>query len=290
MSSDNKNGSHITTPTGKKLSKVDRYKWEVIDEPGGIGWISKTKLNVDKDYQREHVYERRVLEIAAAWSWKMCGVLMVAQRPDGTYWVFDGQHRKLAADRRDDIRELPCIVFKTQTIAEEATAFVDVNSKRTVPSSVDKFRASLVAGNRTASAVREMIEAAGYKASTANCRHTVRCIKQICDAFDSDQEACKFAWDLCVKLHDGEAIYERIFGGIFYLERWLRRRDMTLLAKGYVASLFRAGMSGIRASIAEAASYHSGGGMRIWAIGVARVVNKNRSSNRIPEAEIGEKG
>jgi len=38
---------------------------------------------------------------------------VVALRDDNKWFVVDGQHRKLAADQRSDIRELPCLVFET---------------------------------------------------------------------------------------------------------------------------------------------------------------------------------
>ena len=78
--------------------KIERYDWKLLDQPGELRMLNKKVLRVDEQYQREAT-EPKVKEIARAWSWLACGALLVAER-DGVYFVFDGQHRALAALRR----------------------------------------------------------------------------------------------------------------------------------------------------------------------------------------------
>lgn len=99
------------TPLG--LDKVQRYGWTMQDKQGEQRQINKNLLLVNDDYQRT-ASASKILEIASEWSWIGCGVIIVAKR-DGSYWVIDGQHRVLAAKRRSDIKEMPCLVLMSKT-------------------------------------------------------------------------------------------------------------------------------------------------------------------------------
>jgi hypothetical protein len=90
----------------KKVDKVTRYGWLEADDLGDLCLLSKRDLNVDNRYQRERKHPK-VLAIARGWSWPACGVLIVAVREDGRYWVVDGGHRWAAAMERSDITHLP---------------------------------------------------------------------------------------------------------------------------------------------------------------------------------------
>src|SRR6185295_1898141 len=92
-------------------TKVKIYKWASLDSPGIPYLLQKGMLQIDRDYQRV-LSEARVLSLAQSWSWLACGSLLVAERSPGEFFVFDGQHRLEAANRRSDIDELPCVVFK----------------------------------------------------------------------------------------------------------------------------------------------------------------------------------
>jgi len=106
--------------TAQSHDKTARYAWTIKNAPGEFLMIPKSELEVDHAYQRDRINQRRVEELARAWDWIACGCLVVALRDDNKWFVVDGQHRKLAADQRSDIRELPCLVFETAGRREEA--------------------------------------------------------------------------------------------------------------------------------------------------------------------------
>jgi hypothetical protein len=92
-----------------QLSKVERYGWEMKDEPGELMHVDKKRLRIDHEYQRS-ANEVKVTEITKRFSWLALGAIVVVRRGDA-YYVVDGQHRVMAAMRRTDIATLPCVVF-----------------------------------------------------------------------------------------------------------------------------------------------------------------------------------
>lgn len=96
---------------GSKIDKIKRYGWKLIDKQGEFMLIEKDELYVDPVYQRSNWNSKKVNDIASAWSWNRCGTLTVAIRDD-KWWIIDGATRKLAADKRSDIKKLPCMVVR----------------------------------------------------------------------------------------------------------------------------------------------------------------------------------
>mgnify|MGYP002682237103 CR=1 FL=1 len=101
-----------------------RYPWAIKNKPGDFLMVPTKELEVDHAYQRDQINERRVQELSRAWDWVACGCLVVALREDNRWFIVDGQHRKLAAELRGDIPELPCLVFETTGRREEALGFL----------------------------------------------------------------------------------------------------------------------------------------------------------------------
>lgn len=85
-------------------------------DPGEFRMIDKAALNID---QRNQISESHVQSIANHWSWTAIGMILVSEQADGTLLVLDGQQRKMAADKRSDIQNLPCLVF-SKNVVEEA--------------------------------------------------------------------------------------------------------------------------------------------------------------------------
>ena len=76
---------------------------------------------------------------------------------DGTYWLIDGNHRRVAAMRLG-LTHLHCKVHTGLTIQEEAKMFVTMNGKRTAPTIGDLFKAELAYHDATAVALKNTIE------------------------------------------------------------------------------------------------------------------------------------
>src|SRR5512139_3011106 len=187
--------------TAPGLEKVTRYNWTVRNAPGQFLMIPKTELEVDPAYQRNRINQRRVDALSRAWDWIACGCLVVALRDDNKWFVMDGQHRKLAADQRSDIRELPCLVFETTSRREEALGFLAINQGRVGVGSLDRYRAQLLSGDTIATAVEAMLKSTGHRAGDKASARTVSCVQCLYNLAQEDRARFERLWPLLAKLH-----------------------------------------------------------------------------------------
>lgn len=129
------------------------------------------ELNIDPAYQRSIDNAPSltlVRKIASFWDWSLFHPLAVARREDGTLWVIDGQHRLAAARLRRDLLDLPCVVSRSASRADEAASFVAMNQQRRALNKLDLFKAAVAGGDSEADAIAAALEAAGLRLA----RHT----------------------------------------------------------------------------------------------------------------------
>lgn len=212
----------MATNTEKKAVRVvgkARDKLAVVDHPGELLMIPKDLLFVDPAYQRK-ANKGMVSKIAANWSWASCGALSVANRGD-VYYVFDGWHRASAAQQRDDIAALPCIVFElAKGVQAEAQAFVQLNTERRSVNAVDKFNAKLTAGDPLTQLVAARLHQIGKEPGYGgkNARNTVACITRILWAFSKYRRDTEALWPMFGELFRDQYFYESVFAGLVWLE------------------------------------------------------------------------
>lgn len=264
--------SNETNPrTGK--SKVQQYRWELKDKPGELVWLHKTSLRVDHDYQRVG-NQQKALAIAQRWSYTACGVIVVAKRTsDQGMYVIDGQHRVLAALKREDVQQLPCIVFESDGPKQEAAGFMDANTQRRMPTSQEKWRAQLMRGDQNTVFVNALITQAGRTVSNYAGPTTVRCLTSMLRAAENDREALGRLWPLIVELSIGQPLHERIFDGLMYVETHLPG-GQSLTEKRWRERVFRITYQGLLDGAQRAATFYSRGGAKVWAIGMLEALNK----------------
>jgi hypothetical protein len=258
-----------------KVSKVQRYGWADASQVGRLEWVPKDRINVDQTYQRDSKSHRAV-KIASEFSWPCFGTLLLARRKDGSLFVVDGQHRLMAAMRRADIVAVPCIIFDSSDVKEEATVFVKANTMSKMVEAADKHRSLVRAEDTVAVELQAMVADAGRTVRVDSGPGTVACIRKMRGLYTSDRGAMVRAWPTIVEVCKGHPLHERILGAIHYLEhhnghghrpsdpRWRKR----LVAVGYCELLQR---------INAAAGYHGKGGDRIHAEGVRNAVNRQLS-------------
>jgi len=263
-------------------SKVDVYKWGVKDQRGTYRDVPKRLLNVDHEYQRTKVSNSRVLEIAKDWSWVACNTLAVARRLDGTLWVMDGQHRKLAADKRDDIQDLPCLVFPVTEKVEEAKGFLNTNIVRGPVSMYDRFNAMVMAGDEHAQAVKRMVEHTGFTIGRTATANSVACLKALLDEHRRNSVLAGRIWQLTVAICQGEPVVDRLYSGLCYLEHFMVRNSFgSLLEAHNREKLIQAGATKIVQKIHQFSAYYGKGGAKVWAQGIADLLNHQRRTRRI---------
>jgi hypothetical protein len=252
--------------------KVARYGWTVTDEPGVLRMLHKDHLLVPAEYQRD-ANEDKVRKIASEWSWLSFGAVIVGHR-GGKYYTIDGQHRVLAAKRRSDVGEVPCVVFKTNDISTEARGFLSVNSGRKPVTAIQKQKALVVAGDETAALVQDTINRCGLEVrSTTNGVDQIKCVALCIRLATEDKNAFRQVLSFVAELSkkDGVAVKERLLEGVWFLHRHcgnglddkrLNRRLRDIGAEQLLEAANRAG------------AFYARGGAKVWADGMLNACNK----------------
>lgn len=119
--------------------------------------IPANMLKVDKLYQRD-ISNARIARICSDFNPDLVNEPKVSQRPDGSYYVFNGQHtavsiRKLFGQNTN----INCKVFHGLTWEEEKELFVKQNGIAKDPTTSEKLRAEYNSKNKD---VVAMVEAA----------------------------------------------------------------------------------------------------------------------------------
>ncbi len=256
------------------LEKVTRYNLSVRNAPGEFLMIPKMELEVDAAYQRNKINQRRVDALTRGWDWIACGCLVVALRDDNKWFVVDGQHRKLAADQREDIQELPCLVFETTSRRDEAVSFLAINQGRVCVGSLDRYKAQLLAGDKTAFAVESLLKSTGHRAGDKASARTVSCVQCLYNLAKEDQARFERLWPLVAELHPDGPMTDLVVRGLWTVDKWLGKRSVT--EPPYREKLLVVGGQGLHHEIRREMAVIGQGGSRVCACAIAKYLNKQR--------------
>lgn len=253
------------------ISKVGKYNWKIQDSQGGFMYINKNDLNVDHNYQRDNISNSKIVAMASNWSWIALGAISVGLR-DNKYWVIDGQNRTLAAQRRSDIQDLPCIVFNTCTIAEEARGFLNVNTGRKPITSIDKYKASVAANDEIAKYVKESFRKLGIvpKQTTNNPRE-IKCLDWCISRATEDKIAFFEILSLAAELCENCPIPNILLDGLFYINK---HTADGVFDKRINQKIRRIGALGLTQAAKRASAFYVKGGAFVWARGMLEDINK----------------
>ncbi len=262
----------LTPKTPKGVDKLTRYGWSVKDQPGELRMLHKDLLIVDATYQRD-VVAQKVTAITAAFSHMAFGALTVAER-NGKFYVIDGGHRRAAAMRRSDITYVPCVVFQTSDVKEEARGFLDVNTGRKPVNAVVKHKALLAAGDETALFVQKLCEQHGLVPQyTAHSAGTIRCVSWLVMRAREDREALARVLAIAAELSAREAVpvAEKLLDGLWYVHK---KCGAGLDDKRLMARIREKKASELVEGANKAAAYYAHGGGAVFAEGMLNVLNK----------------
>ena len=264
--------TNVSETTPKGVDKITRYKWTVKDSPGVLQMLSKDVLQVHSAYQRD-LLDDKSISIAASWSWVACGAIVVGRR-SGEFWVIDGQHRVVAAKRRSDITHLPCLVFETADVAQEAKGFLALNTLRKPITVIAKQKAMFAAGDEIAQIVQEELNKNGLRATSAGShKGTIKalgwCHKKAAENKETFAVVLGLAAEMCAL--DQISVHERLLKGLWYLNSNL---EGGLENRRLVKRLREKGAAQILVGIAKACQYYGSGGEKMCANGILTEINK----------------
>lgn len=116
-----------------------------------LQWVAVEELFIDESYQRSIETRRsqgNIDTIAKNFEWPLFQSLLISDR-GGKYAVVDGQHRLMAAIKRG-IPNVPCVIVKFASLADEVTAFIKANKMRLSMTAVAIYHASVKGGDKEA--------------------------------------------------------------------------------------------------------------------------------------------
>lgn len=259
---------------GTRVDKISKYNWVVKDAEVGVQMqIHKKELCIDEDYQRQLVKDK-VLRIAKEWSWIACNVITVAHR-NGQCFVIDGQHRVAAACKRSDIVMLPCIVFESSDVSQEAKGFLNANTNRKTLYSTDRLKALRVTGDESAILVENLVNNSGRKVARTATENTIACISTLMKWAKKDSSILINMWPLLTKLTHGHVFSNRVVEGLLTLEK--RINTVHLYDHIWADRILRIGFDEIVRGINKATAFYmapDGGVGTTFAKGILEVINK----------------
>ncbi len=147
------------------MEKAFKINTEIGPKPE-LQWVPVEKIIVDSNYQRE-IVPYRAKKILKNFQWRYFQPVTLAAHPDGTYSVYDGQHRVKAAELHPLVKEVPAMVVTLGSSQEEADAFVVVNRDRTSISPIDAYWAGLHAENPEMLRIKRVLDRAGCEIVSA---------------------------------------------------------------------------------------------------------------------------
>jgi len=253
----------------RAITKVEKFGWTVKDEPGLFMMVNKHEINIHPAYQR-HLVNSKVLEIAKAWSWLACGVIIIGERGN-EFWAIDGQHRVAAAKKRNDINELPCLIFSTESVEQEARGFLDVNTGRKPVSGIDKFKASIATGDENAKFVSTLLSEVGITVkAVAQGRRELKSIAWAINKAADNRVAFEVVIRLVSELCEECPVSEWLLDGLLYLH--INGLDLT--DKKNRERIVKIGAFRLVESAKRASAYFSRGGAKVWGNAMLDEFNK----------------
>ncbi len=271
---------------GNNGSTEPRHFTPFANAPGEFAMLPLRELHVDERYQRT-LNKRAVERVAKNWSWPACGVLLVSRRPDGRYYIFDGQHRwesaKASAGAKwgKEIEALPCLVFNDLSFKDEAKGFLGANTERRAMYVAQQYNALIVAGDPMALKARELVQVAKREVAMGAGPKTISCISGIIRALRLDEAALRRVWPVICAVLEGRLFHERVVKGLFHLERRMPE-GRSLSEPRFIERLLSVGAEAILRSIRDAVAIEGTASTRVVAMGVLRAFNKgNRAPLRV---------
>lgn len=268
--------SYTHTPQGKTSSvpKQERYKWnQDIGEQGSLEYIKKELIYIPEEYQR-NLNNAKTTTIASDFRWDAFGAITVVRR-NGKLYVIEGQHRLAAALKRSDVSSVPCVVFDSSGLSEEASAFLLQNTNRKPLTFYDRFKALEVSEDETAKFVRELVDTTGHELASpfANSRakKLVRCTAAVYRLARTQPNALLEVWPVVSMVFDDRPVSDFLLEGLCYIENML---PGTMANKRWRKRIVDAGYEELTRSVNSARAFFSKGGPRVYATGIVKAINK----------------
>jgi hypothetical protein len=258
-------------------------------------------LNVD-DLKIDHTYQRpadpyHIQAMANNFDLKRLFRIAVNQRPDGSYFVVDGQQRVSAIKLLGGDYLIDCVVYHLATVEEEAALYYYLNWDRKNPSSFDRWRARLALGDPDIIRIQAELDHFDLKlAKSGDSLRTIRAIGTLQSWADRDIESLSVAIMILGKLTYLAPIDSEVFSGLCYVENHLRAHSNSLTRARSVKETWANYLVSRGYTLLNEASNRyqgeragiGGGGSSVGrkaAKGIIQLLNFNMKTGRLPSLE-----
>jgi len=218
----------------RKMSSNKTNEEKVWNNPGQAGefmWVPKGDIEIDHTYQRDEL-SGHVNKMAKNFTWRWFGTLSVERRSSGRLFGIDGQQRLLAALKRPDITEVPCMVHVSKGVKGEAADYSGINNNRRNLQAYDKFKSELTQKIPLAVRINEMVQKNGYHIKYKTSEpYSFMAIGTLWSLSKRDEATTAevFRYLAAIAI-DGERIHQRVFHGMYLFVRYQRRGGYDFLA------------------------------------------------------------
>lgn len=260
--------------SGATGARTPQHFVPLTNKPGILIDIDKNQLSIDQKYQRV-LNLRMVQRIADNWSWIAAGAITVSLRAKSDkYFIVDGQHRWEASKLLREVKTLPCLVFELDQIQDEAMGFLASNAERKSLKPTDRYPALLLAKDPVALIIDQLAREAGRTIRGNHDRTSVACVGRLMRCIKENESALRRVWPIIIELCKDAPISEYLVGGIWSLERRLKR-GTSLTERRWCEQLTKIGREGIEQSIRNTATLlGQQRNERVLAQGVLNAINK----------------
>lgn len=117
-------------------------------------------LNVDDSYQKP-LSMAHVKKIVGNFNQRSVAPIHVSKRTDGSFWIFDGQHRA-AVYKTLKMKDIDCLVYEGMTLVEEARGYIDYNTIKS-QNVLDRAKAELLMGDPSMVAIDAVVTNLGLQ-------------------------------------------------------------------------------------------------------------------------------
>lgn len=266
------------------------------DEVGINTLLNVDVLKVDHTYQRPlDIYH--VSAMAHNFDLKKLFRIAVNERPNGDFYIVDGQQRVGAIKLLGGNYMIDCVVYHLDTVEKEAALYYHLNWDRKNPTSYDRWRARLALGEPDVVRIQAAVDHANLRlAKSGNALRTIKAIGTLSMWTDLNPEVLEVVLMILGKFDYMEPIGQEVFGGLCVAENHLRERQHSLLRartakETWANHLVGRGYSVVREACNRFQSERVGIGgghssvARKAAKGIIQLLNYNMKSRQLPQIE-----
>lgn len=176
-------------------------------------------LVIDPQVQRP-LDKRKADKIAADLNLDAIGLICVSHRSNGSYSIIDGQHRVDALRTVGFVHDpVECEIYRGLSLADEAAMF-RLRNNRVAVQRVDLFRVRVIEGDKTATAISDMLTRLGWTVRIAKTSGSFAAVFALEKAWMLDPDGNPPAAERAIATvtaawgHDPSGVDQSIVGGL----------------------------------------------------------------------------